>query len=106
MNCYLFLWCRVEDYQDANEDHVCLYKPLSNHSTPQQQVVQFTFAPHLKGLSEVQHLQEGTMATPECTVVNVSSVLVTCIMRTYIPSTIQFEALMHKMPCIELTAMV
>ncbi|XP_021934964.1 uncharacterized protein LOC110837310 isoform X2 [Zootermopsis nevadensis] len=59
---------RVEDYQDANEDHVCLYKPLSNHSTPQQDVVQFSLAPRLKGFSEGQ--QEGTLATPECTLVN------------------------------------
>lgn len=63
---------RVEDYQDANEDHVCLYKPLSNHSTPQQQVVQFRFAPRLKGFKEVQQLQVEASATPESTLVNVS----------------------------------
>ncbi|XP_069693833.1 uncharacterized protein [Periplaneta americana] len=45
---------RVEDYQDAKEDHVCLYKPLSNHSTPQQQVVRFSFAPRLKDCREIQ----------------------------------------------------
>lgn len=61
---------RVEDYQDANEDHVCLYKPLSNHSTPQQQVVQFSFAPRLKGFNDVQHLQVEALATPESTPVN------------------------------------
>lgn len=48
---------RVEEYQDANEDHVCLYKPLSNHSTPQQQIVRFSFAPRLEGFNEVQQLQ-------------------------------------------------
>jgi hypothetical protein len=36
---------------------VCLYKPLSNHSTPQQQVVQFSFAPRLKGCNEGQQIQ-------------------------------------------------
>jgi len=63
---------RVEDYQDANEDHVCLYKPLSNHSTPQQQVIRFSFAPRLKGFTDVQQLQVEASATPESTLVNVS----------------------------------
>jgi len=61
---------RAEDYQDANEDHVCLYKPLSNHSTPQQQVVRFSFAPRLKGFNDVQQLQMEALATPESTLVN------------------------------------
>jgi len=63
---------RIEDYQDANEDHVCLYKPLSNHSTPQQQVVQFSFAPRLKGFTDVQQLPVEASATPESTLVDVS----------------------------------
>jgi len=51
---------------------VCLYKPLSNHSTPQQQVVRFSFAPRLKGFKDVQQLQVEASATPESTLVNVS----------------------------------
>ncbi|GFG37761.1 hypothetical protein Cfor_04673 [Coptotermes formosanus] len=61
---------RVEDYQDANEDHVCLDKPLSNHSTPQQQVVRFSFAPRLMQFNDVQHLQAEALATPVSTLVN------------------------------------
>lgn len=51
---------------------MCLYKPLSNHSTPQQQVVRFSFAPRLKGFNDVQQLQMEALATPESTLVNVS----------------------------------
>lgn len=51
---------------------MCLYKPLSNDSTPQQQVVRFSFAPRLKGCNDVQQLQVEALATPEATPVNVS----------------------------------
>ena len=51
---------------------MCLYKPLSNHSTPQQQVVRFSFAPRLQGFKDVQELQVEALATPESPLVNVS----------------------------------
>jgi len=82
LNCSVFLCFRVEDYQEANEDHVCLYKPLSNHSTPQQQVVRFSFAPRLTQFSELQQLQVDASATTESTLVNVSFVLFTWTTRT------------------------
>jgi hypothetical protein len=73
-NAHWFLCSRVEEYQNANEDHVCLYKPLSNHSTPQQQIVQFSFAPRLKGSNEVQQVQLEASTTAGSALMNVSFV--------------------------------
>ncbi|XP_067012919.1 uncharacterized protein [Anabrus simplex] len=38
---------RVEDYQDASQDHVSLFKPVANDSSPQA-VIRFSFVPRLK----------------------------------------------------------
>jgi hypothetical protein len=53
---------------------VCLYKPLSNHSTPQQQIVRFSFAPRLEGFNEVQQLQVEASTTTGSALVSVSFV--------------------------------
>ncbi|XP_067012929.1 uncharacterized protein [Anabrus simplex] len=39
--------CSVEDYQDASQDHVSLFKPVANDSSPQA-VIRFSFVPRLK----------------------------------------------------------
>lgn len=54
---------RLEDYQDANQDHVCLYKPLSSHATPNQHVIRFSFAPRFKIPSDVQQMTDSSSTT-------------------------------------------
>ncbi|PSN38086.1 hypothetical protein C0J52_00835 [Blattella germanica] len=52
---------RLEDYQDANQDHVCLYKPLSNESTP---VIRFSFPPRLNVPSDASISTMNSAASP------------------------------------------